>query len=144
MAELTSTQLLRAVIEASDRFEAYLADELDLNPTDLDAMGHLMRNGPLGPTDLARRLGISAPAATAVVDRLSAVGHVQRQKHPTDRRAVVVAPNPASVQMARKALDPMINALDETLLGFNEHDRGVIHRYLLAVLMEFEQRFPAR
>ena len=78
-----ATVLLREFIELSEEFERSIAAELDVNATDLQAMEHLIMAGPLGPTELARRVGISAGAATTSIDRLVALGHLTRQPPPT-------------------------------------------------------------
>jgi DNA-binding MarR family transcriptional regulator len=48
-------------------------------------------DGPTRVSELADRLGVSQPAATQTVDRLSADGLVVRTADPTDRRAVLVS-----------------------------------------------------
>lgn len=129
-----ATALLREFLEVSEDFSAKVADRLAVNPTDLLAMEHLMMSGPLSPTELARRLGMSTPAVTTVVDRLVAVGHARRTAHPTDRRAVVVVPEPRSVSAAMAAIMPMIAGIDEVLDGFGADEQATITRYLERVL----------
>ena len=92
-----ATTRLRDILELTTRFELHVGKELSVNPTDLDAMEELIKDGPLSPTELARRLGVSTAAVTTVVDRLTAVGHVTRIANPEDRRGVLVVPAPASV-----------------------------------------------
>src|SRR5687768_972666 len=88
----SATSLLREIREVTGEFEARLGAALTVNPTDLAAMEHLIQDGPLSPTDLAKRIGVSTAAVTTIVDRLTAVGHVTRMPHPTDRRGVLVVP----------------------------------------------------
>ncbi len=47
-------------------------------------------DGSIGPSELARRLQMTSGAMTALVDRLEASGHVVRERHPADRRRVIV------------------------------------------------------
>lgn len=136
------TRLLREFLEISEEFEAHVGRQLTVNPTDLQAMEHLIMSGPLTPSELARRLGITAAAVTAVVDRLIAVGHASRTQHPTDRRAVVVVPNPASVTRAMTALMPMIMGIDAVLDEFDEDERAVIRAYLERVLEVYRAQLP--
>jgi DNA-binding MarR family transcriptional regulator len=105
-------------------------------------MEHLMGEGPMGPTTLARRLGLSTPAVTAVLDRLTALGHANRTPHPTDRRAVVVVPSPASVGQAMATLTPMVNAIDRVLDEFTADEREVITAYLARVLDAYRANLP--
>ncbi|WP_314425179.1 MarR family transcriptional regulator [uncultured Microbacterium sp.] len=125
-----ATTLLRELIELSDLFEKSLADELGVNATDMEVMEHLLMSGPLGPTDLARRVGLSAGAITTAIDRLVTLGHVSREPHPTDRRGVLVAPNPRSRERAMGRLLPMIMGIDAELDAFTAAEQDVITSYL--------------
>jgi DNA-binding MarR family transcriptional regulator len=133
---------MRDILDVSEEFEAHLGRELTVNPTDLKAMEHLIMSGPLGPTELARRLGISTAAVTSVVDRLETLGHANRTQHPTDRRGVVVVPSPASVQRAMGALMPMIMGIDGVLDDFTESQQAVIEDYLTRVVTAYRQQLP--
>jgi DNA-binding MarR family transcriptional regulator len=125
-----ATTLLRDILDLTTEFERRLGRELTVNPTDLEAMEHLIRDGALTPTELARRLGLSTAAVTTVVDRLTAVGHVGREPNPADRRGVLVVPSPASVTRAMATLMPMIVGMDGALDGFDEGERATITAYL--------------
>lgn len=125
---------MREIIQLTDEFEHYVGNELSVNRTDLAAMEQLILDGPLGPTDIARRLRVSTAAATTVVDRLEALGHVRREANPADRRGILVVPTPASVHKALDTLMPMIRGIDTTLDGFTETDQEVIARYLQRVV----------
>jgi len=137
------TQSLQEIQELSRAFEAHLGDQLTVNPTDLAAMEHLIRSGPLGATELARRLRITPPAVTAVVDRLEDLGHASRVTNPADRRAVVVTPAPASVQKAMSYLMPMIGDIDATLDGFDADQQATIAEYLERVVAAYRTHIPA-
>jgi DNA-binding MarR family transcriptional regulator len=134
-----ASMALREVAEASKDFENHVRHRLDVNATDLAAMEHLMLSGPLGPAELGRRLGLSRPAMTAVVDRLTALGHVTRSEHPTDRRAVVVTPAPASVDQAMRILLPMIAEVDAALDGFTDDQQAAIAEYLNRVVAAYRR-----
>lgn len=137
-----ATELVREIVEVSEEFEAHVGRELTVNPTDLQAMEHLITSGPLGPTELARRLGVSTAATTAVVDRLVGLGHATRTQHPTDRRGVVVVPSPASVQRAMGTLMPMIMGIDGVLDNFTDEEQAVITDYLDRVVVAFRAQLP--
>ena len=129
-----ATEMLRDLIDVSDEFEAHVGRKLTVNPTDLQAMEHLIGFGPLSPTDLSKRLGISTAATTAVIDRLVALDHASRTQHPTDRRGIVVVPNPRSVERAMGTLMPMIMGIDGVLDEFDADAQATITRYLERVL----------
>ncbi|TDN91636.1 MarR family transcriptional regulator [Microbacterium sp. BK668] len=129
-----ATQLLRQLLEVSDLFEERLRGHLTVNQTDLDAMGHLLASGPLGPSDLARRLHISTASATTLVDRLVGLGHVTREPHPTDRRGVLVVPTASSRERAMAMLAPMIADVDAVLDDFTPGEQQTITEYLSRVV----------
>lgn len=136
------TQLLRDILDISEEFEEHVGRTLSVNATDLEAMEHLIMSGPLPPTELSRRLSISTPAVTASIDRLINVGHVTREQHPTDRRSVVVVPNPRSVETAMATLMPMIMGIDRVLDNFDDRDKDVIERYLDQVVTVYREQLP--
>ena len=134
---------LQEIVQLSRAFEAHLGEQLTVNPTDLAAMEQLIMSGPLGPSELARRLKITPPAVTAVVDRLEELGHATRETNPDDRRAVVVTPAPASVQKAMSILMPMISDVDATLDGFDAEQQAVIAQYLERVVAAYRDHLPS-
>lgn len=134
-----ATALLREFTELTDEFERTIGAELEVNPTDLHAMEHLLMSGPLGPTELARRVGISSGAATTSIDRLVALGHVRREPHPTDRRGILVVPVSASRDRAMNRLMPMIMGIDAELDSFSPAEQTVITRYLTQVVAHLRQ-----
>lgn len=129
-----ATRLLREFLDVSDAFERSLGVELEVNQTDLEAMEHLLMSGPLGPSELARRLGISTASATTAIDRLVAVGHVTREPNPNDRRGVLVVPNEVSRARAMARLMPMIIGVDAQLDDFSPEEQDTITRYLRRVV----------
>ena len=137
------TYSLQEFLQLSRAFEAHLGHELAVNPTDLAAMEHLITSGPLGPSELARRLNITPPAVTAAVDRLEELGHATRVTNPADRRAVVVTPAPASVEKAMSFLMPMIGDVDSALDGFDAEQQAVIAEYLDRVVAALRTHVPS-
>ncbi len=124
------TRALRDLDVWSRAFERHLGTVLTVNPTDLSAMQHLIQNGPLSPSELAGRLGVSTAASTLVVDRLVALGHAERHPHDHDRRKIVVVPARASVNRAVDELLPIIAGISGLVEGLAPHDRTVVERFL--------------
>jgi DNA-binding MarR family transcriptional regulator len=135
-----ASRLLRRILVANHEIEKQLGRELEVNPTDLDAMQHLIGSGSLSPSDIADRLGISTAAVTIAIDRLVKIGHVTREPHPTDRRRLLVVPNAASVARAMGALMPMIRETDALLDAYTEAEQSVITDYLSRALDVLQRR----
>lgn len=129
-----ATLLLRELLDVTDDFERSLGDELDVNPTDLTAMQHLIAVGPLSPTALAERLELSTAAVTTVIDRLEASGHAHRAPNPDDRRSTLVVPEPASIGRAMSRIVPMVSAVDAAVREFTPDEQQIIVRYLRTVV----------
>jgi DNA-binding MarR family transcriptional regulator len=129
-----ATVLLREFRTVTAEFEATLGKALTVNPTDLVAMEHLIQDGPLTPTELSSRLGLTTAAMTTSIDRLTAVGHVTRVPNPADRRGVLVVPAPESIMKAMSALMPMIMGVDRVLASFDETEKAIITDYLRRVV----------
>jgi DNA-binding MarR family transcriptional regulator len=65
-------------------------DLLPLTGTQRLALVELAENPPLRVSDLAARMGTSAPTASRAVDVLVELGHVERLPDPCDRRALQI------------------------------------------------------
>ena len=70
----------------------------------------------IGTVELARRIGLTAPSATVLVDRLVAAGLLARHPHPDDRRRVVLTLTPAARTAGREHFGAMNDRL-LTMLG---------------------------
>ena len=121
---------LRRIAALDEQFRDLLARSLDLNSTSLGAMEWLMREGPLTPSELAARLELTPGAVTAVIGRLVATGHAQREAAEGDRRSVRIAPNPASIETATERLLPLIADMSGRMTGYSDEEMAVVHRFL--------------
>lgn len=84
-------------------------DELSINQ--LHAVMATRKKGPLTITQLADLLGVSAPSASAMVDRLVERGYMTRQIHPRDRRKVQVG-------VSAQAEQQIVQAENQVLTSF--------------------------
>lgn len=120
---------LREITRIGARLHHVLGRRTGLGPTDLTAL-ELLSIEMMGPADLARHLDITTAAATGVVDRLEARGHVVRRPIPGDRRRTGVHITDAGRQEAWLHLTPMFAALQANDAQFTEEERAVVERYL--------------
>ncbi len=137
------TSSLRQVDSISRAFERRLGRALTVNPTDLAAMEFLIQEGPLTPSELASRLGVSTAASTLVVDRLVALGHVERHPHERDRRKIVVVPVRASVNRAIDELLPVIQGIGGVAERLSPAERAVVERFLADVIEVYRDAVEA-
>src|SRR5690348_3860144 len=74
----------------STMFNAVIAERLKLSLSDLRAWDLVFLHGPLSHGKLARMIGLSGGAVTALVDRLERARAVKRDVDPNDRRRTLV------------------------------------------------------
>ncbi len=87
---------VRALQRAQEELDRALAARLRLRPLDYAAMTHLLAaDPPLGPVELASRLGISSGSGTELADRLERAGHLHRRRAADDRRRILLEPDEA-------------------------------------------------
>ena len=121
--------VLRRLLSTSGRVGPALARRAELTHTELSVLEHVMEE-PLGPTELAQRLGVTSAAASGIVDRLVARGHVERQPHPTDRRRTAVVCTPGGREELMGHLMPMFVGLAALDASLTEEERAVVLRFL--------------
>jgi DNA-binding MarR family transcriptional regulator len=134
-----ATSLFRQLLDESELYTEFMGDALSVNDTDFKAMGALMDHGAMTAGDLAKAIGVSPGAATSVIDRLVTVGHVTREQNPSDRRGVLVVPNPHSVASAWGHLAPIIATSEGTIRAMSADDQRAVLTYLNAMRDAFTQ-----
>ena len=130
------TALDRALRETSAQsvlFSQAVADRVGMNPTDLESLDILARNGPMTAGRLAELTGLTTGAITGLVDRLERRGYARREPHPTDRRSIIIQP---LIENAERDLGPayvtLSEAMDELMSRYGEED--------LATILDFMRR----
>lgn len=120
---------LQNLIDVASATPAAVARRAGLSTSELHALRHLSI-APLGPADLARRLGVTSAASSGIVDRLVEHGHAERTPSPTDgRRTEVHLTEAGRVEMIRH-LSPMFAALAGVDASLNPQERAVVDRFL--------------
>lgn len=120
---------LQELTDIAAMLPAAVARKAALSTSELHAMRHLM-DQPLGPVELARRLGVTSAAASGVVDRLVSHGHVARRPHPDDGRRTVVSLTDSGRLEVIHRMAPMFEALARLDGDLSAADREVVERYL--------------
>lgn len=98
----------RELFSAVDTALDAAAARMGINRTDLRCLEVLDRRGPLPAGALADAVGLSAAAVTKIVDRLVAVGYVERVRDVSDRRRVVVRTTDLERQLRREVFLPLV------------------------------------
>jgi DNA-binding MarR family transcriptional regulator len=74
-------------------------------------LGFLREHNQLTMTEIAQRMGHSTAAATGLIDRLEALGHVKRMHAKDDRRKVLVQITASGSSLVAEVREDMISNL---------------------------------
>ena len=129
---------LRDLVAAGSRVNHVVSRRAGLSESELVTLEHLSRE-QIGPAEVARRLEVSTAAATGIVDRLVARGHVERRPHELDRRRTELHITDSGRAEIIGHLMPMFGALDRHDATFTEEEKAVVQRYLRGATAAFER-----
>ncbi len=133
---MEATEVLWGVRElqlAQAEVDRALAGRLALRALDYVAMTHVLAaDPPLGPVQLAGRLGISTGSGTELADRLERAGHLHRRPADDDRRRVVLEPDEASAARIVGQLAPLFAELEQLVATFSPAEQEAIAGFLSA------------
>lgn len=125
---------MRAFRTAETAMRRRTRGSMGMGENDLLAVQFLMRRQQSGqhvsPKDLAAYLGISSASTTVLIDRLVKSGHVERQPHPSDRRAIRIVATPTSHREVRETLDEMHRRMLEAAARLSGAEAITVIRFL--------------
>jgi DNA-binding MarR family transcriptional regulator len=121
---------LRALVLERQRFLAHLGRRLAATRTEFDALDELGERGGLTPGELGERLSLTSGSVTALIDRLERLGWAARERHPQDRRKIVVRLTADAEATAEREIGPLVDAINQTAARFAARERVVIEQFL--------------
>ena len=92
------------------------------------------------PLELLQDSLLSSGAMTNRIDRVEAMGLVERLRDPNDRRGVIVQLTPKGVKLADRAFEVHVSGLRTLLNGLSSGDRRALTKLLSSWLSELEER----
>ncbi|WP_449473884.1 MarR family winged helix-turn-helix transcriptional regulator [Streptomyces tanashiensis] len=134
---------LRRLTRRQQRFERYLGRQLHVDPAGLAVMDHLVTAGPTTPSELARELSTSTAAMTLVIDRLVDGGHVTRERHPTDRRKVIVTPAEHWEAAASEHVEPLVLGIAEITASMTPEEQETVAAFLERTTQAYDRATKA-
>lgn len=120
----------RELYSAVDTALDAAAATLGINRTDLRCVEVLDRVGPVAAGALAETLALSPAAVTKIVDRLVAVGYVERSPDPQDRRRVVVRTTALERERRRTVFLPLVAAGMQVLSACSDDELRLLRSVL--------------
>ncbi|PJJ73519.1 DNA-binding MarR family transcriptional regulator [Diaminobutyricimonas aerilata] len=125
---------LRQYRAAESEMRRRTRTSMGMGETDILAIRYLLQAEKLGlqvsPKDLAAKLQISSASVTVLIDRLVKSGHVERQPHPTDRRAIIVAPTHHTNTEVRGTLGQMHERMIDVAESLEPDEAAAVVRFL--------------
>ena len=135
-----AVRVVRALRSFTNETELYVGAagrEAAMHRTDLTGLAMVMDRGdtgtPMTPGQLSAALHLSAPATSAMLDRLERLGHVHRSPHPTDRRSVVVEMTDHARAVGEQMFGRLAAHLAPVLAGRSEEELADVAEFLEAV-----------
>jgi DNA-binding MarR family transcriptional regulator len=127
-----------AVALAHARLAAALRRREGLGAADYAALQHAGTAGSLTVGDLAARIGLSRPAATALVERLVRSGRLVREPDAFDRRRVIV--RVGSLPLESAELDALSADVERLARRLAPAERDAVAGFLDDVVEVIERR----
>lgn len=131
---LRVTRALRRYTTESDLYVGAAGRDEAMHRTDLNGLALVMDWGfdgtPATPGRIGAALGLSAPATSALLDRLERAGHVTRAPHPADRRSVVVSVTEHAMEVGGAMFSTLAQHLAPVVAARSEAELALIAEFL--------------
>lgn len=124
------TMLGRRLTVYTSLYQTALADRLGLSMADVKALELVLEFEPITTGQLACLAGISSGGTTAVIDRLEAAGFVIRDKHPLDRRIVVIRPVVSKCAEIERHMRSVAEEVAHIGAHYEREQLSVVHSFL--------------
>jgi DNA-binding MarR family transcriptional regulator len=125
---------IRAFTDAMDRMHGGLKGDMDMNTSDLAALRMMVmreqRDETVTPGDVARHLHITTASTTKLLDRLTASGHIERKRHPSDGRGRVVVLTDAARAAFYRSFGERLMAMRGVADRYDDDELETIVRFL--------------
>ena len=124
----------RRVIANVVLYNDQVAQQTGISASESQFMHLLVLNGPMSPGELATQTGLTSGTVTGVLDRLEKLEFVRRDRHPTDRRKVVVVLDEAKVAATMgEFYAEQGQHLGSVIDGFTATELATVLRFLTAL-----------
>ncbi|MCC6696766.1 MAG: MarR family transcriptional regulator [Candidatus Hydrogenedentes bacterium] len=121
--EIRLLRALRRIIRAVDIHSRKLSVHYKITTPQLLTLLCIIEDGPVAPSEIARRVQLSSSTIVGILDRLEAKGLVRRQRSTKDRRLVYLEATETGVHVGRSAPSPLQDALVEKLAKLSRADQ---------------------
>ncbi len=117
---------LRRIVRAIDLHSRKLESQFGLTGPQLVCLRVIAYEGPLQPSELARKVDLSQGTVSGIVDRLARRQYVSRRRGTKDRRRVTLSILPAGKDLLADAPSPLQTRFAERLAALPGENQQVI------------------
>ncbi len=128
---------------AGAQLRIQLARRLQLSEMEAAALEHLLAHGGLTASQLADRLNLTSGGVTGLTHRMERAGHITRERHPIDRRSIILRSTPAAQRALLDRLEPCMTELQELVAELTQQERDVVGAFFERSLEITEQHAEA-
>lgn len=132
----------RRLYTAIDHLDDTAAKHLGVSRNDLRCL-NLLENGPVSPSQISSRLGLTSGTVTTLIDRLEAKKLVKRKRDPDDRRGVLVEPTARLYKILGPLYAGVAKNLTHTAQGYSEQERLAAINHLRDAAKAYEDALIA-
>ncbi|CAN5468332.1 MarR family transcriptional regulator [soil metagenome] len=137
------SRVLRVLVSRMQLHADSVGHEVGLHRSDLMAMNLMSQASQSGhsmtPGEVAKKMGLSAAAVTALVDRLEDVGHLARHRDTDDRRRVRLGLTRQAQKTGRAMFQPVNDRLHTVLANYTDSELELVLRVLSDVSDEVDR-----
>ena len=141
-AQAEQAARLRAVIGRLSRRLRSTASGSELTPSQISVLFTIVRQGPLGLSELASIESLNPTMLSRIAAQLGELGLITRTADPGDRRAALVAATGAGRRLRERIHRERTQALGAHVQGLSEEQQAALWR-ALPVLEELASRLPS-
>ena len=135
-----SAAVIRALMDyraAEEAMRLRAGESMRMSATDLQALRFLLKAQGVGRTisgrELGDHLGMTSASVTALLDRLTKSGHVERTKDPANRRSNLLTATIGSDVEVRETLGAMHERMIAIARSLGDEDADLVLRFLEAM-----------
>lgn len=125
-------------------YQHKIAEQLDVYNHDWTTIDMLSETGPITAGELGRRVGLTTGSVTALVDRLERAGYVKRERHPKDRRSIMIVPQYEDKSEVQHVYETLNQHMTELTNQYTAEQMETIQSFLKATTAILENEIERK
>jgi DNA-binding MarR family transcriptional regulator len=118
--------LMRKLMQAGERYTKELNKKFNVSAPQVACLLALLDNGPISPSQIAKKIMVESSTVTGIIDRLEQKGLVSRTRVSQDRRVITIELTEAGRRLAENAPPPIQQKIVNGLRKTDEAERAEI------------------